>query len=219
MSSLLTNFFTGDFKSFKDDITSTLYTKLSDAIETNKITLANDMFNESEEIPSNHADENGYPEGQKKKSDPEAGGEFLVDLKFVGGNATELKNFRVVGTNESDIESRLNGFFGKGKFEIKNIKMDEEIVTNIKYDHLKSLPNKVLSRAEYSHYRGDKDRAKHFLTIASGHYNKFNDNDKKLFNTLNKIHKVSNVNESADGNKDGLTAAHDTAKGWLHSKK
>lgn len=47
MSSLLTNFFTGDFKSFKDDITSALYTKLSDAIETNKITLANDMFNES----------------------------------------------------------------------------------------------------------------------------------------------------------------------------
>lgn len=76
---------------------------------------------------ANHSDKDGYPEGKKEVDATEKGGEFLVDLTFVEGNNTKLENFRVVGTSKADIESKLDNFFGKGKFVIDNIKLSEEL--------------------------------------------------------------------------------------------
>lgn len=137
-NNIIRSLFSGDFKSFKEGITSALYSKITNRMEEAKKDVAGSIFGESKEDKKykediNHADKDGYKEDMEsaKEEDDEDeephGGEFLVDLKFTDGNETELKNFRVAAVSKEDVESRLNGFFGKGKFEVQNIKVNEEV--------------------------------------------------------------------------------------------
>ncbi len=127
----------GDFKAFKEHVTDVLYSKISDRVEEARTVIASKLFTESSDDAAfkaqiNHADKDGYQEEMEKAGkdsdddDEPHGGEFLVDLKFLEGNDTELKNFRVSGISKNDVESRLNNFFGKGKFEIQDIKINEK---------------------------------------------------------------------------------------------
>lgn len=137
MENILQTILDKDFSGFKESITNALYSKIADRIQEAKLEISSDIFGESAEDASykeevNHADKDGYPEDNEDNEDDEDdeephGGEFLVDLKFTGGNETELKNFRVSGISKQDVESRLNGFFGKGKFEVQKIKVNEEV--------------------------------------------------------------------------------------------
>lgn len=145
---ILDSLFNGDFRTFKQEVTSALYSKLNSRLEDATAEVANYTFHEELENKEksvdtdrlytestedvkfkelvNHSDKNGFPEGSKDVDATEKGGEFLVDLSFLEGNETKLENFRVVGTSKADIETKLNNFFGKGKFVIDNIKLSEE---------------------------------------------------------------------------------------------
>jgi hypothetical protein len=131
---MLDSLLKGNFKAFKEDVTSALYSKIASRIEDAKSEIASGIFGEEKESSdveykerANHSDKDGYPEGKDDNGeDDQGGGEYLVDLKMIGGVDTELTNFRVIGASKEDVESRLNGFFGKGKFEIQNIKLSEE---------------------------------------------------------------------------------------------
>lgn len=136
MENILQNLLNKDFNAFKEGVKSALLSKIASKIEEAK----SDIFAESKEDAEykekvNHADKDGYKEDIKSASDDDEeepqGGEFLVDLKFIEGNDTELKNFRVAAVSKKDVESRLNGFFGKGKFEVQSIKVNEEVVDHI----------------------------------------------------------------------------------------
>lgn len=133
-NTILNNLLTGNFKAFNDNIRNILYDKLSLRLENAKNELASSYFYESKEDVEfkervNHSDNNGYPEDRPDAENEEdtKGGEFLVDLSFLEGNETELKNFRVVGTSKNDVTNRLNNFFGKGKFVVNDIKLSEEM--------------------------------------------------------------------------------------------
>ena len=129
---MLDNLLKGNFKEFKDSVVSSLYSKIASRLEDAKSEIASGVFGEEKESDDveykeriNHADVGGYPE-EKDGKDDEKGGEFLVHVKMLDVPNTELKDFRVVGASKEDVESRLNNFFGKGKFEIKNMKLSEE---------------------------------------------------------------------------------------------
>lgn len=97
----------------------------------------------------NHSDKDGYPEGKKGgSSDDEKGGEFLVNLTFTDGNNTKLENFRVVGTSKADIASRLDNFFGKGKFVVDDIKLSESRIDEVKKTTLQSYAKKSLKQID-----------------------------------------------------------------------
>jgi len=137
-NNILDSVFNGNFKSFKESVTSALFSKIASRLDDTKCEVAKEVFAEEKESKDveykervNHSDKDGYPEDDDDDDDDEddtKGGEFLVDLKMVGVDNTELENFRVVGTSKADVESRLDRFFGKGKYEIKNIKLDEGII-------------------------------------------------------------------------------------------
>lgn len=190
---MIGNLLSGKFKEFKDSIVSTLFSKIAEQIEDAKTEIANNIFNEESESDDveykervNGADKNGYPE--EDDEDDLRGGEFLVDLKFTVGNNTSLENFRVVGTSKADIVSRLNNMFGKGKFIISKIKLDESVINELKASTLGSYIGKSKS---------SEDRAEAELEKEEENFSK---------RPVNK-ERVSRLNKIIDKRSEGRHAA------------
>ena len=106
------SFYKGDFKSFKDSIESELYKRVGEKIETIKSEIAKDLFKEEAES-----------EADDDKEYEDISGEYLFDLSFPDGQpGTDLKDFRVYGTNKASAIKNLNQMFGKGKYVINSVK-------------------------------------------------------------------------------------------------
>lgn len=145
-NSILDAVFNGNFKAFKESVSSALYGKIASRIEDAKGEVAKEIFGEEKESDDveykeriNHSDKNGHPENDEDDEDDDEddegkGGEFLVHVKLLDVPDTELENFRVVGTSKADVESKLEKFYGKGKYEVKSIKLSEEVVDEAKVD-------------------------------------------------------------------------------------
>jgi hypothetical protein len=112
MENVMDSFYKGDFKSFKDSIESELYKRVGEKIETIKSEIAKDLFKEEAES-----------EADDDKEDEDISGEYLFDLSFPDGQpGTDLKDFRVYGTNKASAIKNLNQMFGKGKYVINSVK-------------------------------------------------------------------------------------------------
>jgi len=116
---IMTSFIEGDFKSFKDQVTSLLFQKLYSRMEDAKTEVANAIFKEDTEDESLTDMQNA---AKAVSDDDQKGGEYLVDLEFLEVPDTKLENHRVVGTSKEDVESKLERIFGKGKYKINGIK-------------------------------------------------------------------------------------------------
>ena len=139
-NSILDAVFNGNFKAFKESVSSALYGKIASRIEDAKGEVAKEIFGEEKESDDveykeriNHSDKNGHPENDEDDEDDDEddegkGGEFLVHVKLLDVPDTELENFRVVGTSKADVESKLEKFYGKGKYEVKSIKLSEDVI-------------------------------------------------------------------------------------------
>ena len=168
---MLDSLLSGNFKSFKESVTSLLYGKIGSRLEDAKAEIASGIFGEEKESSDvefkekvNHADEDGYPDKEDDdEEDENKGGEYLVDVKMIGGVDTELKNFRVIAVNKKDVESRLNGFFGKGKFEIQNIKLSEEKIDEISQDTLRRYKSHAEHDADWHSQQHDDPNKKNWL--------------------------------------------------------
>ena len=142
MENTLDSLFKGNLKAFQEGVKASIFSKIDARLDTARRKIANFVFNEETESTDaefkekvNHADKDGYPEDKDDDDeDDQGGGEYLVHVKMLDVPNTELENFRVVGTSKADVESKLEKFYGKGKYEVKSIKLSEEVVDEAKAD-------------------------------------------------------------------------------------
>ena len=142
MENTLDSLFKGNLKAFQEGVKASIFSKIDARLDTARRKIANFVFNEETESTDaefkekvNHADKDGYPEDKDDDDeDDQGGGEYLVHVKMLDVPNTELENFRVVGTSKADVESKLEKFYGKGKYEVKSIKLSEEVVDEAKVD-------------------------------------------------------------------------------------
>ena len=237
---LLDNFYKNDFKSFKDDVTSAIYTKINDILGEYKESVAKETFTEEES-------EDAVSDEMRGDDDDKRGGEFLVDLDFLEGNDTSLKDFRMVGTSKADVINTINNTFGKAKVNIKSVKLNEQRFEKGEDVGKEGLNFKKIAKKAGKQY-GSEESGKRVAgsilkkVMAKKDMNESSDEEKprlKLVkahtngNKIAKVYKDMDYNEyrvkfftdgkhhkDSDGfaeqDKDGLEDAHTQAKNWIN---
>jgi hypothetical protein len=212
MENVMDSFYKGDFKSFKDSIESELYKRVGEKIETIKSEIAKDLFKEEAES-----------EADDDKEYEDISGEYLFDLSFPDGQpGTDLKDFRVYGTNKASAIKNLNQMFGKGKYVINSVKLydfsdplndsgkgktgqpvkESTINEGLKLIHTHTNGDRTAKVYRDSEY--DEHRVKYFT---NGEHHKDADSHHDF------------MRYDKEDKKNSLEDAHRGAKNWVNEKR